>query len=175
MLNFFKPPSKTKKNPNTTNLTDKQKQQTVCDDDPDGTIMLSPANRTAPAPIAKDSPVTPTSSIPMASTSHAKLVDQRKTGGLGEFHLTNAVTIVSRKSEWGMSNANLLLVNDAGISRNHANIERRHVDFWLRDLGSTNGTYINNVLLKDEVKLKHGDLIRFHQVEFCFMLTNAES
>ena len=175
MRNFFKPPSKTEQPPNTTNLTDKQKQQTLCYDDPDGTMILPSANRTAPAPIDNGSPVTPTSSIPMTSISHAKLVDQRKTGGLGEFHLTNAVTIVSRKSEWGMSNADLLLVNEAGISRNHANIERRHVDFWLRDLGSTNGTYINNVLVKDAVKLKHGDLIRFHQVEFCFILTNAES
>ena len=107
--------------------------------------------------------------VPFSSASFAKLVDRRGANGLVEFPLTHAVTIVSRNEQWGLSNVAHLCINDPSISRRHAAIEFRDSGFWLRDLGSTNGTYVNNVRVKDEVRLQHGDFIRFDAYGFDFM------
>ena len=173
MRNFFKSLRKTESE-SATELVNTPKNQTL-DQDMDGTIMSSFAKPNLAAPIQEDAPITPTTSIPLPSSlsSQAKLVDQRETGGLGEFSLTNAVTIVSRKNEWGMANAKLLLIENPGISRNHATIELQDSKFWLRDLGSTNGTYLNDTLVKEKVQLYHGDLVRFHTFNFLFVLSDG--
>ena len=174
MRNFFKSLRKTDSEPATESVKTPKSQP--LDQDVDGTVMSSFARPNLSVPVQEDIPTAPTTSIPLPSSlsSQAKLVDQRETGGLGAFSLTNAVTIVSRKNEWGMANAKLLLIENAGISRNHATIELQDSKFWLRDLGSTNGTYLNGTLIKEKVPLHHGDLVRFHTFNFLFVLSDAK-
>lgn len=50
--------------------------------------------------------------------------------------------------------------NDDMISRTHARIVRRGESLWLEDLGSTNGTYLNEQRLFEPALLKSGDVIR---------------
>lgn len=51
------------------------------------------------------------------------------------------------------------LDGDPNISRYHAVIEGRGDDFWLSDLGSSNGTTIGNDAVSYERKLQEGDVI----------------
>lgn len=49
--------------------------------------------------------------------------------------------------------------DDSNVSRNHAEIVARPDGFYLRDLGSSNGTAINGIPISVETKLQNGDYI----------------
>ncbi|MGH8605392.1 MAG: FHA domain-containing protein, partial [Gammaproteobacteria bacterium] len=55
------------------------------------------------------------------------------------------------------------------VGRRHAVLEYKHHTFWLVDQKSVNGTFVNGQRVFDEVCLKHGDRIRFHEAEFEFV------
>ena len=58
------------------------------------------------------------------------------------------------------------------ISRIHAKVIRKEGRYYLRDLASTNGTYINGKRLPAEetVKLEQGDMGAFANVEYIFQM-----
>jgi S1-C subfamily serine protease len=60
-----------------------------------------------------------------------------------------------------------LRVDDESVSANHARLERRGDEFWILDLSSTNGTYLNGRRM-GEALLSNGDRVRFGDVEFVF-------
>ena len=45
---------------------------------------------------------------------------------------------------------------------------RRNGEFWLEDLGSTNGTYLNEEVLETPRPLHPGDHVRIGDSEFTF-------
>ncbi|HEX6731425.1 MAG TPA: FHA domain-containing protein [Pyrinomonadaceae bacterium] len=53
----------------------------------------------------------------------------------------------------------ICLESDANVSRYHAEIERRGDDFWIADLGSSNGTTVNDEVIEFERQLIDGDLV----------------
>lgn len=57
------------------------------------------------------------------------------------------------------------------ISKYHARIEQQDQEFYLEDLNSTNGTYLNEELLsyKEVRQLKMNDIIRFADVQYRFL------
>ena len=52
------------------------------------------------------------------------------------------------------------VANDTYASSVHARVYRREGDIWLEDLGSTNGTYINDERLAEPVRLQRGDKVK---------------
>jgi DNA-binding NtrC family response regulator len=58
----------------------------------------------------------------------------------------------------GSQGDNLCVLNDPTVSRHHAIIEETGRGYVLRDLGSTNGTYLNGILIK-EAYLEYGSMI----------------
>ena len=67
--------------------------------------------------------------------------------------LTNEALSLGRGSE-----NNVVLENDS-VSRRHCRIEKRNRHWWVLDLDSTNGTYVNDELVK-EYQLRRGDQIK---------------
>jgi adenylate cyclase len=59
----------------------------------------------------------------------------------------------------GRHPSNTIQLLDRIVSKEHSIVELRQDGFWLRDLGSLNGTYINNERVRGEQPLKHGDEI----------------
>jgi len=88
----------------------------------------------------------------------AKLVilNQGMTGR--SIELTVERTTVGRVEE------NTVQIADASVSSRHAEILLRGTDIVIRDLNSTNGTFINNEKIS-EAPLKPGQTLRFGQVE----------
>src|SRR5438094_2256911 len=53
----------------------------------------------------------------------------------------------------------IALEDDSNVSRYHAEIERRGHEFWLIELGSSNGTTLNDRTVDSDRQLEDGDLI----------------
>jgi pSer/pThr/pTyr-binding forkhead associated (FHA) protein len=62
---------------------------------------------------------------------------------------------------------------DGRLSRQHSMIFYFNPDFYIKDLGSTNGTFVNTMRIKQQV-LKNGDEIKIGSTRFEFILTVSE-
>lgn len=69
------------------------------------------------------------------------------------------LTLNKNVTKLGKRENNDLILTDKTVSRNHAEIEYTSDSFLLRDLGSTNGTFLNGSKVK-EAYLSPGDLIK---------------
>lgn len=58
-------------------------------------------------------------------------------------------------------------VNDANVSRRHAEVVREGSEYWVVDLGSTNGTHLNGERV-DRARLRDGDVITIGSTEIVF-------
>jgi diguanylate cyclase (GGDEF)-like protein len=68
----------------------------------------------------------------------------------------------------GRSSKSDVQVDQESVSRNHAKIVNSGKSILIRDLGSTNGTYVNDELC-DEHVLRDGDLIKIGRTIFKFL------
>ncbi len=60
-----------------------------------------------------------------------------------------------------------VFLDDVTVSRKHAAFERRDGDFFVRDLGSLNGTYVNGASV-EETKLASGDEVQIGRFKLVF-------
>jgi adenylate cyclase len=95
----------------------------------------------APAPIAQKP----------GQNRGPRLTGRFADGSLGEFPLGNTTSL-------GRHPSNTLRLVDREVSKEHAIIERVGKEFVLKDLGSSNGTFVNGRRVK-ELKLRDGDEI----------------
>jgi two-component system cell cycle response regulator len=77
--------------------------------------------------------------------------------------LTQASTTIGRGSACG------IVLELDNVSRLHCSVRLRAGAAWLRDEGSTNGTFLNNDEIKTEVRLSSGDLIKVGSAIFKFL------
>lgn len=69
----------------------------------------------------------------------------------------------------GREQGNNIVVDLDNVSRRHACILRRQGRMFVKDLGSTNGTYLNDQPLTGPQPLHDGDQIRIGDSEFSFL------
>lgn len=84
------------------------------------------------------------------------------------FDVTGKTTLVGRAPGPGG-----VIIPDEGISRQHAVIEYRDYTYWIIDQ-SANGTFVNDERVQGMQRLNHGDRVRFHQVEFLFLMPGRD-
>jgi pSer/pThr/pTyr-binding forkhead associated (FHA) protein len=75
----------------------------------------------------------------------------------------------------GRGAANTIVVPDTFASAEHALISWHGGQWWLEDLGSRNGTQINDVLVTAPTVLGAGDVISIGQAKLKFQLSNDKS
>lgn len=63
-------------------------------------------------------------------------------------------------------------LNDPLASRLHAGVQRKEDDYWIRDLGSKNGTFVADRRIAEAV-LKDGDYVRIGSTEFQFRMSSV--
>lgn len=73
----------------------------------------------------------------------------------------------------GRENSNTLCVPDGLVSRRHCVIENGGQEPTLRDLGSTNGTFVNGLAIQEKA-LRHGDRISIGNSLFLFIQSEDE-
>jgi EAL domain-containing protein (putative c-di-GMP-specific phosphodiesterase class I) len=71
-------------------------------------------------------------------------------------------------------NCNLNLT-DNRVSRHHCEIRKSGDHFWIRDLESTNGTFVNHKEIKQAELLEPGDIISIGNFEFCLKSVNLKT
>lgn len=79
-----------------------------------------------------------------------------------EHRLANDVTTIGRAVE------NTIVITSKRISREHARVRRETWRVMLEDLGSTNGTYVNDERATEPVQLHDGDRVIFGDVTLTF-------
>lgn len=67
-----------------------------------------------------------------------------------------------------------ITLTDTFVSHDHAVIIFQNRNYYLEDLNSVNGTYINGARANEPVSLKHGDTIRIAGVTFKFVRWDYE-
>ena len=72
-----------------------------------------------------------------------------------------SITLQYEKYTLGRGEANSITILDAGMSKSHARVIKAEGKFYIEDLGSTNGTYINGMKLPPNQKyeLRHNSQI----------------
>ena len=72
--------------------------------------------------------------------------------------------LIEEKVTIGRLADNAIQIDEGSVSSHHAELTLEHGEYHLHDLGSTNGTYVNDEQVTDAV-LRQGDQIRFGKVE----------
>jgi diguanylate cyclase (GGDEF)-like protein len=70
--------------------------------------------------------------------------------------------------EIGRSSKNDLFLDQESISRHHARIKFDGADYWVIDMNSTNGTFVNDAAIQEQ-KLRDGDQVRVGRSILKFM------
>ncbi len=104
----------------------------------------------------------------MRGSSRAYLVGY--TGDVGGFRydLTDAGAIFGRAA-----NSQIALQDDH-VSHQHARVTFAQGQFWLHDLKSLNGTYVNGIQVREPIALRHGDQIQVGSNEFSFLMPQTQ-
>ncbi|MGQ9426040.1 FHA domain-containing protein [Gilvimarinus sp. F26214L] len=90
--------------------------------------------------------------------------------------VTHRFEIADPQLTIGRHPSNDVQIDEEAVSGKHALIiaERNaffsaHKEYFLEDLGSTNGTFVNGERINGRVRLQHNDLIRMAWTQFKFM------
>jgi hypothetical protein len=131
-----------------------------------------PPTPVRPAPPQKimldDADPTPLGTAPFAPTAVAAAPsitgEPRLVASNGDaMPLPEGETVVGREVGIGLS-----LVGESTVSRRHAQLLKTGDTVVVRDLGSTNGTYVNGAKIDSDVTLRPGDAVQFGSVQFRF-------
>ena len=74
----------------------------------------------------------------------------------------------------GRATSNDVTIDNATISRQHAVIKLEQNEFRIYDLGSSNGTFVNDQRVVEPVVLQDGDNVRLGEVAFIYKEISLE-
>lgn len=99
------------------------------------------------------------------NSPYLKLINRKESldFDVHEFYDLKDVITIGRKK------GNDIQIMDKFMSSEHAKITMDEEEYFLEDVGSVNGTYLNGTQIQDVVRLKSGDRIGLGQVEFLFV------
>lgn len=120
----------------------------------------APSIPVAPAPIPVEQIILANSDPASVSTPTPIIAQPALVGPAGRFDIAEGTTLVTREEGHG------LYIDSTTVSRKHAEIIRDATTTTLKDLGSTNGTFVNGTKIVADTPLKNGDRVQFGDVPF---------
>lgn len=135
------------------------------EEQPDIVMPVTPKRETS-AYVERDTSDTVFVEDVVEKTKKTAQLQNRQNGQI--YTLAPKVTII----ETSKGNADICLDECRVVSRRHARISCEQEQYYLEDLGSKNGTYLNGIELEADtpVLLKDKTVIRFANQEFLFLL-----
>lgn len=76
------------------------------------------------------------------------------------------IPLISFPALVGRESGLAVTLQSGNVSRHHAEFLQQDGELLVRDLGSTNGTFVNHKPVSGSVRLSPGDVVRFADVEF---------
>ncbi|HZN96082.1 MAG TPA: GGDEF domain-containing protein [Myxococcales bacterium] len=80
-----------------------------------------------------------------------------------KYDLNRAETVIGRSSKADIQ------VDQESISRSHAKLSNSGGQISIRDMGSTNGTFVNDEMVQSDFQLRNGDLVKIGRTIFKFI------
>lgn len=99
----------------------------------------------------------------------AKLVFKESKDKIKEYEIIGDVVTIGR------GRFNTITLSDEKISKEHCVIERQDKKFFIRDLKSLNGTFVNDKRVTEDVKLSPGDIIFIGDTMLIFQKAHGET
>jgi pSer/pThr/pTyr-binding forkhead associated (FHA) protein len=114
--------------------------------------------------------------MPEEPGAHDTLISESPVGKrLGQYKKSESLRIAYQGKNYkvvseltiGRGKENHIFIDDVLVSRLHAKIQKINDTYFIKDLGSTNGTFVNEKLVPAEkyVKLEKNDVIRVGRTE----------
>jgi two-component system, cell cycle response regulator len=91
------------------------------------------------------------------------IIHQRSAAAGKHYRLGDSPIRIGRDAD------NEIVLDDPGVSRRHARLERRQQQLVLMDVGSKNGTLLNDRELAQTIELKNGDRIKIGATIFKYL------
>lgn len=106
--------------------------------------------------------------LPSESEAYLKLINRRDTIP----YKVKEEYPINKELNVGRVGRNEIILKDPYVSKRHAKIFSKNNLYYIEDLDSSNGTFVNNRKIKDLVQIVHGDRIKIGQIEFLFVNEN---
>jgi len=74
----------------------------------------------------------------------------------------------------GRANVNSIVLEDNSVSRSHSVIHEIDGKYFIKDVGSRNGTYVNDKKIQEDFQLRHGDRVKVGIYVLRFLLEPQE-
>lgn len=100
------------------------------------------------------------------TSTYLKLINKRDEL---PFNIEEYYTLNKDTTTIGRSSSNTLSIKDPYVSKRHATITNDRNQFFIEDLDSANGTFVNGEELLNPIRLENGDSIKIGQVNFLFV------
>jgi len=107
---------------------------------------------------------------PVMVDTEAYLQDIHGFTSQASYKMSGKPTMLGRVAGKDNDQLDYIVIPESTIGRRHSLIEYKDFAYWIVDQGSINGTFVNDVPVTSEVRLKHGDKIRLHRYEFEFVM-----
>jgi len=98
-----------------------------------------------------------------------KKIEKEMLTKIAHLKFKNRSVKINKKIFIGRNDTNdIAIKDDPLVSRKHALIEKIKNFYYVSDMESTNGTYVNNnpIIKNQKIKLNNGDIIRIGKTEF---------
>jgi pSer/pThr/pTyr-binding forkhead associated (FHA) protein len=95
--------------------------------------------------------------------SHGKLIVTRGPNSGSEFSLEHVITSVGRHPDSD------IFLDDVTVSRRHVEVERTTSGTVVRDVGSLNGTYVNQQRIDGQQPLANGDEVQVGKFKLVYL------
>src|SRR4029077_18700861 len=122
-----------------------------------------------PAPPTEPSPTAPRPPAPLP------LVGSAAAAARAVLLLPDRHQVPINRAEFviGRSSSADLTLDDTNISRQHARLELKDGSFFLSDLGSSNGTFVNGVRVKERSLVRDQDNLKIGRIAVVLRLYGA--
>ena len=91
------------------------------------------------------------------------LVATRGPNSGSEFALEHVITTIGRHPDSD------IFLDDVTVSRRHVEVERTPSGYVVRDVGSLNGTYVNQVIISVDTPIANGDEVQVGRFKLVFV------